>query len=120
MINLTCKRCGSKFFTAAPDSVKRCPYCSFVFSSKDPVRRQAEREEIRKDCVLEKGSVRLDVSAVDISPKGVGIKLKGSIYLGINDAVHVTIKDFDIDSSAKVVWIKTVNDEYARVGLSFN
>lgn len=121
MIQITCKRCQTEFYTASPDYIRNCPYCNFQLgSSAIPESRKEERSEISKNCVLVKGSIRLDARATDISPKGVGLKINEAVPLDIDDTIHIIIKDLDIDSIARVVWIKRAQDSKTQTGLRFN
>ena len=120
MLTIKCSRCGSKFYTASPESIKKCPYCSFDLRTSEPVRRQEERAEIKKDCLLVKGALSLNATATDISQKGVGIWFKDAAPLNIDDSIHIIIEALDIDSDATVVWIKQANDSRTETGLIFN
>ena len=120
MINMKCKRCGFEFYTASPESIRKCPYCGFDFQSGSPIRRKDERAEIKKNCVLVKGALRLDATATDISQNGVGIMVNKEAPLSINDTIHVIIEDLDIDSLARVVWIRKDKETKTETGLAFN
>jgi len=120
MIDIKCKRCGSKFYTASPESIKKCPYCSFELSNKEPVRRQEERSEIDKRCLIVKGAVSLNATATDISQRGVGIRINKAVPINIDDSIHVIIEELDIDSDARVVWVKQANNLGTETGLVFN
>lgn len=120
MICITCKRCRSEFYTASPSKTAVCPYCNFEFKSNYSVGRQEERSEIRKDCVLIKGALRLDGRATDISPRGVGVKINAPVPFNARENIHIIIKDLDIDSDARVVWVKTEAGYKTQTGLLFN
>lgn len=120
MLNIECRRCASQFYTASPDFIQKCPYCNFDLHTIAPVRRQEERSEIEKDCLLVKGALNLNATATDISQKGVGIRLKEAAPLNIDDSIHIIIEELDIDSDAKVVWIKQANGSGTETGLVFN
>jgi len=120
MINIKCKRCGSEFYTASPDSIRKCPYCSFDLQSGTPVRRTEERAEIKKNCVVVKDAVKFEATATDISQKGVGIMINDMAELSIDDKIHVIIEDLDIDSVARVVWIRQAEDSRTETGVVFN
>jgi len=121
VISITCKRCRSQFYTVSPDYNVVCPYCRFEFKSNYPLGRHEERSEIRKECVIMKGALRLDAEAVDISRKGVGVKIESAAPLNPNETVHITIKDLDIDADARVVWVKAYEGyETQTGGLLFN
>lgn len=119
MINIKCRRCGSEFYTASPESIKKCPYCSFDLQASSPVRRKEERAEIKKNCVLVKGALRLNATATDISQKGVGIRINDAAPFSIDDTIHVIIEDLDIDSVAKVVWINMEKESVIKSGIRF-
>ncbi len=119
MINIKCRRCGSEFYTASPESIKKCPYCSFDLQTSAPIRRKEERAEIKKNCVLVKGALRLNATATDISEKGVGIRINDAAPFNIDDTIHVIIEDLDIDSVAKVVWINMEKKSVTKSGIRF-
>ncbi len=120
MISITCKRCRSDFYSVSPDYNIICPYCSFEFKSNHPLGRHEERSEIRKDCVIMRGTLRLDGEAVDISHKGVGVKIGNLAPINPNETIHITIKDLDIDTDARVVWVKAHEGYSTQTGLLFN
>ncbi|MFQ5735868.1 MAG: PilZ domain-containing protein [Thermodesulfobacteriota bacterium] len=120
MLDITCRRCGSRFYTASPYFIKKCPYCNFDLRTKTPVRRKEERAEIKTGCLLVKGSLNLSATATDISPKGVGIVINDAAPLHIDDSIHVIIEELDIDSDAKVVWIRQADGSRTETGLIFN
>lgn len=121
MLKIRCRRCGSESFTASPENIKRCPYCNFDLQTSAPVRRKEERVEIEKDCLILKGALKVNATATDISRKGVGIRVDGSTPLNIDDTIHVIIDDLDIDSAAKVVWVRrAAKDSGTETGIIFN
>ncbi|MFQ5736706.1 MAG: PilZ domain-containing protein [Thermodesulfobacteriota bacterium] len=120
MISITCKRCRSKFYTVSPDYNIVCPYCNFEFKSNYPSGRHEERSEIRKGCVIIKGSLRLEAEVVDISHRGVGVKIDSTAPLHANETIHITIQDLEIDADARVVWVKAREGYVTQTGLRFN
>jgi len=120
MLNIECRRCGSRFYSASPESIKKCPYCSFDLHASEPVRRQEERAEIKKDCLLVKGALSLAATATDISQKGVGIRIHKAAPINIDDSIHIVIEELDIDSDARVVWIKQADGPMTETGLIFD
>jgi hypothetical protein len=57
---------------------------------------------------------------VDISKDGVGVKMMGSMHFDKNDTLRVSIKDFEMESSAaKIVWVKMFGRTMSRAGLKF-
>lgn len=61
------------------------------------------------------GSV--SANTIDISDTGVGISKEGDLPFSENEIVRVVVKEFDIDSDARLVWIKKFNSEMCRAGL---
>ena len=120
MIQSTCPRCLNKFFIEISELGLSCPFCGFFFKLADaPSKRQQKRASVEKDCDLVKGEVRLSGHTVDISKSGIGVTLTESMVLDKGDTLHVVVKEFEIDSSAQVVWVEKHNSVKARVGLKF-
>ena len=67
-----------------------------------------------------RGTLRLDGEAVDISHKGVGVIIGNLAPINPNETIHITIKDLDIDTDAKVVWVKAHEGYSTQTGLLFN
>ncbi len=120
MIQSTCPRCLNKFFIEISELGLSCPFCGFFFKLVDaPSKRQQKRASLEKDCDLVKGEASLSGHTVDISKSGIGVALTESMVLDKGDTLHVVIKEFEIDSSAQVVWVEKHNSVKARAGLKF-
>jgi DNA-directed RNA polymerase subunit RPC12/RpoP len=105
--NTRCPRCLSKFHIISPEPSLSCPFCGFSFKVTE-LRRKEERISTRRDCNL------------DISKDGVGVKMMGSMHFDKNDTLRVSIKDFEMESSAaKIVWVKMFGRTMSRAGLKF-
>jgi len=120
VISITCKRCRAQFYTVSPDYKIICPYCNFEFKSNYPLGRHEERSQIDKDCVIRKGGLTVNAHAIDISQKGVGLKIDNPVPINPNETIHITIKDLDIDADARVVWVKSQEGYDTHTGLLFN
>ena len=120
MIQTICPRCQSKFYITASERGLSCPFCGFFFKLADaPSKRQQKRATVEKDCDLLKGDLHIAGYTVDISKAGVGVTVMESMALDKGDNLHVVVKDFEIDSSAQVIWVKKFNNTRSRAGLKF-
>ncbi len=116
MIDNLCPRCDSKFFAAYPETGVSCPFCGYVLARREGERRSIERALITRDCLLSKGVVG---RTVDLSVGGVCVNIQGSKALEKKDRLRVVIKDFEVDKSAEVVWVKDSGEGTTRAGLRF-
>lgn len=114
-----CPRCSSEFYATSPGWTVNCPYCGHSFKTSPEQRRIAKRTVIQKDCGLIKGDQKVFAQTVDVSRSGIGIKTIGSAQIYKNDTFQVIVKDFDIFSEAKVVWVGMLDNLFMRAGLKF-
>jgi uncharacterized Zn finger protein (UPF0148 family) len=119
MINTTCPRCESKFYTAISWPYINCPFCGFSQEASNSTKREEERATILRSCDLLKDGMRVSAQTMDISRKGLGLKVAGAMQLNRDDVLHVIIKDFEIDSDAQVIWVKRFDNTESRAGLRF-
>ncbi len=106
MIDNLCSRCYSKFYTSYPATDTNCPFCGFELVSGNDDLRFVKRASVRRDCLLLDGENVEAGRTVDLSMKGVGVTVTGSMLFKKDDRLRVVIKDFEVDISADVVWVK--------------
>lgn len=115
-----CPRCESRFFSAATVQKLNCPFCGFEIRIKSTDRKREEaRASINRNCLLAKGHLRIPATVVDISSKGAGVVVSGPVTFGMNDRLDIQIKDFEINTSAEVKWVKNMNNDMYKAGLRF-
>lgn len=119
MTNLYCHRCRSSFYTAATAGVLTCPYCGFAINTVEAEGRSEKRAAIERVCSLLKDGRSLPASTVDISKAGICIRIPSPVELSEEDTVHVRVTDFDLDTDARVVWVRRVDEMTSRAGLEF-
>ena len=119
MNNTECPRCQSLFFTAYVTPEVSCPYCGYFFKVEDFSKvRQNKRSSIQRDCLLLKGESKISAQTIDVSKDGIGVTIFEGVPFGMNEILHVTVKDFEIDSAAEVVWVKKLNNT-TKAGIRF-
>ncbi len=119
MIDNLCSRCYSKFYTSYPETDTSCPFCGFALVSRRDELRSVKRALIRRDCLLLDGENVGAGRTEDLSVKGAGITVVGSMPLAKGIRLRVVIKEFEMDMDADVVWVKGPTDARTRIGLSF-
>lgn len=111
-----CSRCKENFYSAL-SSRAACPYCGFTAQAIE--KRTGTRAAIKRECELSSFDTRLSSQTVDISERGVCVNIAGSTPFRENDTLRAVIRDFDLDSETKVVWIKSMGGIITMAGLKF-
>jgi hypothetical protein len=96
-----------------------CPYCSFFFKLVDFERRGRGRVQLKRSCELKGRGEAAAAETLNVSKSGLGVRLEGKNSFKIDDTLHIVVKDFDIESQVRVVWIKPYGDCMSRVGMRF-
>lgn len=120
MLFVTCRRCRKSFDASSGHPLKKCPLCGAPVFLPESSRRNTERVEIRKGCVLFKGGLGLDATAVDISPAGAGVVLKERQSFEPDEEIRLVIEELDIDTTARVVWSDVGSEKGSTAGLVFS
>ncbi|MBI5588817.1 MAG: PilZ domain-containing protein [Deltaproteobacteria bacterium] len=115
----TCPRCLCKFYTISAGREINCPFCGFSLRLSDIEKRAESRALIQRPCDLHRGGYSLSGQTVDISKGGICVKLGVDFRYDKGDTIRVVIKDFEIDTEAKVVWIKKFDSFICKAGLRF-
>lgn len=117
----TCPRCRFNFFTAISGSELVCPFCGFFFRVPRMERRGQERVPLRRECDLCRDDICYRGQTIDVSRGGVCVSLlsTGGPPFDIGETVHMVVNEFDIDSDAKVVWTRSIEPDYHKMGLVF-
>ncbi len=119
MNNIACPSCNSRFYAVVSNKSLVCPFCGHGFRMVEVDKRRQKRAMIQRNCELLKEGVTVTAQTVDISKSGIGVRAMGVVPFNVNDTLNVVVKDFDINSRAKVVWIKRFDNVAARAGLRF-
>jgi PilZ domain-containing protein len=115
MRNYTCTGCNSAFHTAVTGLSIKCPYCGLAVKGLED--RLEGRGALRRVCRIIRGGSGISAETTDISRKGAGVILDGPIER--DDTVRVEIRDLDLESNARVVWVEARDAGKWRAGLSF-
>jgi len=109
MLRIPCPKCHKISYTSDVESFRLCPYCGSVFSGKyGPERRRGERVKQEIPFSFFYQGKNLKASTVDISEKGLGIKIYDDPPIAIGDILNPPVGDLSI--AAKVMWIKKLPD----------
>ena len=119
MNSIKCPRCQNLFYSVLSWPEFNCPFCGYTFKPADSERRTQRRAIINKDCNLLKGERNVRAQTVDISKTGLGIKMMGSMPFDVDETVKVVVRDFEIESSARLVWVRRFDGVVSRAGLKF-
>lgn len=106
MLRLICPRCRKDFYRADIKSFDRCPYCNIIFSGKYGSDKRSEgRIGQETPFVFSYEGRHLGATTVDISKKGLGIKIFNGPPIAENDTIDLQIGELQI--KAKVMWVRT-------------
>lgn len=121
MLVNTCPRCESKFYTAITFGDISCPFCGFGIKFTDREMRGAERHSIQKLCTLfaDNAESKLVARTFDISRTGVGVCVESAFPFYVGAVLNVVIDPLEINSEAKVVWVKRSGPGFSKAGLQF-
>ena len=122
---LICPKCNKASYTAAPDSYSPCPYCGFISNNEfslGPDKRVDERFYWSSSCELmgnDKGDSHptlITAKTEDISQTGLKIRYSGEKLLPGNQ-VNISVKDLNLETSAQIIWSKSINEDGSESGL---
>lgn len=116
MLRIPCPKCKESSYISDVETFKACPVCGFVFSGKyGPDRRTESRVEKEIPFTLYYRGQDFEANTLDLSEKGIGIKIYGKPTVSTGDILNLTVGNTHI--TAKVTWIKRVNNT-SLAGLS--
>ena len=104
---LICPMCSKKSYTAAPHSYLPCPYCNNVYSLDGIDKRQHPRVSRNMFFYVILNNKSISANIIDISKKGMRMKVIGSPFISISQPFNIHIPSLDIDSKADIIWQKT-------------
>ena len=105
MLRIPCPKCRKTLYTSDVESFYPCPYCGSVFSGKyGPERRRERRTQKKITFLLSSKGRNFEASTLDLSKRGVSIKILGKASFSKGDFLTLPIADPSID--AKVIWVK--------------
>lgn len=105
MLKLICPRCKKDIYRVDIKSFGPCPYCNFIFSGKyGPDKRCEERIKKEMPFVFSYKGLYFGATTLDVSKKGLSIKIFNGPPISEKDDVALKIDDLQI--KAKVMWIR--------------
>lgn len=115
----TCPRCLCKFYTISAGQETKCPFCGYTLRLSDLEKRAESRALIQRPCDIHFGDKKLSGQTVDIAKGGVCVKVSDDFRYDKGDTLRVVIRDFEIDTEARVVWIKRFDSFLCKAGFRF-
>jgi hypothetical protein len=116
MLRVPCPNCHEISYTPDVEAFFPCPFCGFIFSGKfGQERRRESRFPKEIPFTLSYQGQNFSAHTIDISSKGVGIEIFGSVPVEKHDTLNLAIPDITI-SSARVTWIKKIGSK-SQIGL---
>lgn len=119
MNSMRCPRCRDEFYSAVEKQSANCPYCGFSFNVSKQCLRKEARFDIRKECDISKGDTTVVAHTIDISRCGVGVQVGESWPFEKGDAIHVVVKNHEMNADGRVIWVKKRGNTVLRAGLKF-
>lgn len=116
---IVCTRCLNRFYTAFSGPEIKCPYCGYSIKVYSVDRRGEERAFISRQGILSKDTFFLKAQVSDISINGVCLQFQGSFPCEDGETVRISIKDFDIEEPARIIWVKRFDSYFCKAGLVF-
>lgn len=119
MNTIKCPRCSVNFYTAAHEKPMNCPTCSYEVKIQEMLKRIVERREVNHVCeVLLNEGIVARATAVDLSERGIGIKMTGQLPFEKDDTVKLLLEGQGAGKTARVVWKKNFYG-VSRAGFRF-
>jgi hypothetical protein len=116
MLRIPCPKCKESSYTSDVESFKACSFCGFIFSGKfGPDRRVEVRTEKEIPLIFSYKGQNFQGNTFDLSNKGIGIKIYGKPLLTNGEVLKLRLGEINI--TAKVMWVKRLNDK-SLAGLS--
>lgn len=113
ILRLTCPTCNKDSYSASVEKFKPCPYCGMLFSGKHgPDKRKHPRMKKEVPSVMLHNSQHLQACTVDLSERGLCVKIFGTPSLRAGETVHLTLPEAQVQ--AQVVW-SAFNPEQSTV-----
>lgn len=104
ILRLTCPGCKKDSYSASVEAFKPCPYCGILFSGKyGTEKRKVRRLKKEVPFIFSYNGQYLEASTLDISEKGLSIKIFGKPSLPVGDIMELNVKDFLV--KAQVMWV---------------
>lgn len=104
ILRLTCPGCKKDSYSASVEAFKPCPYCGILFSGKyGTEKRKVRRLKKEIPFIFSYNGQHLEANTLDISEKGLSIKIFGKPSLPVGDIMELNVKDFIV--KAQVMWV---------------
>lgn len=111
ILRLICPECRKDSYSASAEAFKPCPYCGIVFSGRFG---REKRNEVRSPADFNIGfsyrGQKIEASTVNISNKGLSIKVAGNPDLPIGDIMDLQVKEASL--RARIVWVGNNSSDY--------
>jgi hypothetical protein len=104
MIRLDCPACKKDSYSAAVEPFRPCPYCGTVYSGKygSEKRRELRTHKVVRFTFSQNG-YSFEATTIDISKKGICLKIFGSIAIPSGDVIDLNINN--LFAKAQTRWL---------------
>ena len=117
ILRLACPRCNQDSYSSSVEAFRPCPYCGLIFSGKyGTEKRRAYRFNKEIPFAFFYRGQNLKVSIVNVSEKGLGIKIINDTPIPLGDILDIKIGEHNV--KAQIMWIDNKPDaSLTQVGL---
>jgi hypothetical protein len=106
--------CNRDTYESAVETFKPCPYCGILFSGLHG-RNKRGGTRIKKEIsfVFPNNGQVLEARTINISERGLCIKIYGRISLSIGDILNLSVNGANV--RAQIVWVNDNPDAFVTV-----
>jgi len=114
ILRLTCPTCNRDTYNPSVESFRACPYCGILFSGKHGTNKRKD-SRLKKEIpfVFPYKDQFLEASIINISEKGLGIKIYGRIPLSLGDVLNLSVSGSSV--KARIMWASDNPDIFITV-----
>ena len=111
ILRLICPECKKDSYSASAEAFKPCPYCGIVFSGRfGKEKRNEDRSPADFNIGFSYRGKNLEASTVNISNRGMSIKIAGNPDLPVGDIMDLKVREASL--KARIVWVENNSSAY--------
>jgi len=113
-LRLTCPGCSKDSYSPSAESFKPCPYCGLLFSGKHGSEKRSDvRQRKEIPFLFSYKGKNLEASTVNLSEKGLSVKIFGRPSLPVGDVMELRLGDSVV--KAQVLWVFDLHESGVAV-----
>ena len=114
ILRLTCPGCSKNSYSTSVEKFKPCPYCGILFSGKyGGEKRNQYRTKKELPFVFSHQGQHHEACTMDISDKGLCVKIFGRPSLPIGETVDFNVNEINL--KAQVMWFSNNSEMSAAL-----